>query len=615
MKKTIYLFIVLGMLASCRTKEKQTIDNYTQIQKKWTTPEGSVLHLTKYDEKYLSFVDGGGLSVKKNKRQKFTAIGTLGESEEIKGVWTFSEGNEGRADTLVLRYIPDTALAIDSISIVASKGEKGLVFTDKIGNLHKIDKENASLNLAEIKRTFIVKELTAERILLEEGNKHWELSYSTPSLATSFSITSLLRGLLGIFVLLSIAFLLSNNRKKISWRTIGFGLLLQVLLAVGILKISAIQYFFEQIGNFFVVILDFTKEGSTFLFGGFMDVETMGFVFAFQVLPTIIFFAALTSLLFYLGIIQKIVYALAWVMTKLLGISGPESLSVAGNIFLGQTESPLMIKAYLEKMTRSEILLVMTGGMATLAGGVLAAYIAFLGGDDPVQRLFFAKHLLAASFMAAPGAIVISKMLVPETEKTNTNIDIPKEKIGSNVLDAISNGTTEGLKLAANVAAMLLVFVALIAMTNHILAWFGDITTLNNLVSDWTGGQHNALSLEMLLGYIFAPLMWIIGVAVDDITLVGRLLGEKVIMTEFIGYVSLASLKSAGAFASSKSIIIATYMLCGFANFASIGIQIGGIGTLAPGKRKLLSEFGIRALLAGTLASLLSATLVGMILG
>jgi CNT family concentrative nucleoside transporter len=346
-----------------------------------------------------------------------------------------------------------------------------------------------------------------------------------------------------------------------------------------------------------------------------MNVSSFGFIFAFQVLPTIIFFAALPSLLFYWGIIQKVVYGLAWVLTKTLGISGAESLSVAGNIFLGQTESPLMIKAYLEGMTRSEILLVMTGGMATLAGGVLAAYVAFLGGDDPVQRVIFAKHLLAASIMAAPGAIVISKILVPQTEIVAVEIDVPTEKFGSNALDAISNGTGEGLKLAVNVGAMLLVFLAFISLFNYMFFKIGDLSNLNEHIVSFTDGKFDGLTLQFILGYAFAPLMWMIGVNINDIALAGQLLGEKLILTEFIGYVSLAEMKDAGAFTDNKTIIMATYMLCGFANFASIGIQIGGIGSLAPGKRKQLSELGLKALLGGTLASLLSATIIGMIIG
>lgn len=430
-----------------------------------------------------------------------------------------------------------------------------------------------------------------------------------------FSFIGFLRGALGMAVIILIAFIFSTNRKAISWKVVGIGLLIQVALALGILQVPFIQSFFEFIGKIFVVILDFTKAGTEFLFGGFLNTETYGFIFAFQVLPTIIFFSALTSLLFYLGIIQKVVYALAWLMTKAMKLSGAESLSVAGNIFLGQTESPLMIKAYLEKMNRSEILLVMTGGMATLAGGVLAAYISFLGGDDPVQRLIFAKHLLAASIMAAPGAVVVSKILVPQTEEIDKTMEISKDRIGSNILDSISNGTTEGLKLAANVAAMLLVFLAFIAMFNFIVGKVGGWTGLNPMIADITNGQYEKLSLQFILGYTFAPVMWLIGVSTPDITLLGRLLGEKIIMTEFIGYVSLANLKEMGAFSDPKSVIIATYMLCGFANFASIGIQIGGIGSLAPNKRVLLSQFGMRALLGGTLAALLSATIVGVILG
>ena len=432
------------------------------------------------------------------------------------------------------------------------------------------------------------------------------------------SFIPILRGVIGVLLVIAIAYMFSEKRSKISWKVVGYGLFFQISLAFLILNpfgISFLEYFrlgFEILGKVFVAILDFSSAGASFLFGSFLDTEKHGFLFAFQVLPTIIFFSALTSLLFYLGIIQKVVYFLALFMTKLLKLSGAESLSVAGNIFLGQTESPLMIKAYLSKMSRSELLLVMTGGMATLAGGVLAAYIAFLGGDDPSERLIFAKHLLAASFMAAPGAVIISKILIPQTEKIDSNIKVPKEKIGSNILDAISNGTVEGLKLAVNVASMLLVFIAFLAMANFILLKIGSLTGLNSFISEFSNGQFNEFSLQVILGYFFAPLMWLLGVCSEDITLVGRLIGEKLIMTEFIGYISLGDLKSAGAFTEEKSITMATYMLCGFANFASIGIQIGGIGSLAPTKRKLLSELGLKALLAGTLASLLSATIVGM---
>ena len=437
---------------------------------------------------------------------------------------------------------------------------------------------------------------------------------ASDNISEGFSLTVILRGLLGMCALIGIAWLFSENRKAVSWRVVGIGLAMQLLLAICILYIPFVRGIFEIVGHMFVKVLDFTRAGSIFLFGDLMDIKSFGFIFALQILPTIIFFAALTSVLFYLGWIQKVVYGLAWLLTKALKISGAESLSVAGNIFLGQTEAPLMIKEYLEKMNRSEILLVMIGGMATVAGGVLAAYVGFLGGDDPVLRLFYAKHLLTASVMAAPGAIVIAKVLVPQTDDISTEISISKEKAGTNFLDAMSNGTTEGLKLALNVGAMLLVFFAFIALFNYGFYKIGDLIGLNAWIVDISNGQFDGLSLEFILGYAFAPLMWLIGVAGEDITLVGRLLGEKIIASEFVGYESLARMKGSGAFSDKRSVIMATYMLCGFANFASIGIQIGGIGSLAPGKRKLLSEFGFKALIGGTLASLMSATIVGMLL-
>jgi CNT family concentrative nucleoside transporter len=417
--------------------------------------------------------------------------------------------------------------------------------------------------------------------------------------------------------LLIIAFLFSSNRKAIDWKTVGLGIIFQLLIAIGVLRVGFIQKTFEWIGGLFVSVLDYTRAGSMFLFDGLIaDMDKFGFIFAFQVLPTIIFFSALTSLLFYLGLIQRLVKVLALLLTKVLKISGAESLSVAGNIFLGQTEAPLLIKAYLEKMNKSEMLLVMIGGMATVAGAVLAAYIGFLGGNDPVLRLQFAKHLLAASVMAAPGAIVISKILYPQTESINTDVSVSQEKIGSNILDAIANGTTEGLRLAVNVGAMLLVFVAFIAMINGMLGWVGDITTLNSWMAANT--SYDSFSLEAILGYIFAPLMWLIGVPSVDMALMGQLLGIKLAASEFVGYIQLAELKdvaNATHLSFNKSIIMATYMLCGFANFASIGIQIGGIGSLAPGQRKTLSEFGMKALIGGTIASLMSATIAGMIIG
>ena len=431
-----------------------------------------------------------------------------------------------------------------------------------------------------------------------------------------FSLESFIRGFFGIVVLIFISFLFSKNKKAVKWKTVFIGLGLQLILAVAVLKISFVKNIFETAGKVFVKILDFTMQGTAFLFGDLVSADNFGNVFVFSILPTVIFFAALTSILFYFGIIQKVVKIMALLLSKLLGVSGPESLSVAGNIFLGQTESPLMIKAYLEKMSKSEILLVMIGGMATVAGGVLAAYIGFLGGDDPEMRVFYAKHLLTASVMAAPGAIVISKILIPETEKVNDNFEVSKDKIGTNFLEAISNGTSEGLKLAANIGAMLLVFLAFIAMINYFLNGVGDLFQINQLISENT--VYQKLSLELILGFLFSPLMWLIGVAKEDITLMGQLLGIKLAASEFIGYIQLSSLKDVSSEVHlnyQKSIVMATYMLCGFANFASIGIQIGGIGALEPKQKKNLSKLGFLAVLGGTIASLLSATIAGMIIG
>lgn len=434
--------------------------------------------------------------------------------------------------------------------------------------------------------------------------------------STGPSIVSLLRGVTGMLVLIFIAFLLSNNRRAISWKTVGIGLFIQILIAVGVLKINFIKNIFEILGGFFIKILEFTGEGTKMLLGEFGNIETYGFIFVFQALPVIIFFSALTSILYYFGVIQKIVGFLAWGLTRIFKISGAESLSVAGNIFLGQTEAPLLIKAYLEKMNRSEIFLVMVGGMATVAGSVLGAYIGFLGGNDPILRLEFAKSLLAASVMAAPGAIVIGKIIYPQTEKVENDVTISKEKIGSNLLSAISIGTGEGIKMAVNVGAMLLVFIALIAMLSNIFSVIGDVLGINNWISKNT--IYSNLSIEFLLGYLFAPIVWIIGVAKEDIALMGQLLGVKLVASEFVGYTQLVELKNELNpihFSYQKSIIMATYMLCGFANFASIGIQIGGIGIIAPKIKKILTELGLKAMIAGTLVSLMSATIAGIILG
>ncbi len=497
--------------------------------------------------------------------------------------------------------------------------------------------------------------------------------------SAGFSLESLLRGAIGMATLVAIAYAFSSNRKAVNWKVVGVGLSIQLLLAIGVIYVDSVQNVFKWVGSIFINIMDFTKAGTGFLFSSFGtgEIESPLINFAVMILPTIIFFSAITSVLFYMGIIQKIVKGLAWLLTKALKISGAESLSVAGNIFLGQTEAPLMIKKYLDSMNRSEILLVMIGGMATVAGGVLAAYVGFLGGEDKALQLFYAKHLLAASVMAAPGAIVVAKILMPQTEAIESNIEISNESVGTNFLDALTNGTSEGLKLAMNVGAMLLVFFSFIALVNFILSFLGTILNLASLaglvvasalgtilwmkkspeLATWkaiilsttltftlymivmsigtnyygleafddnfnlliaNNTSYNNLSLEFIFGHLFAPLMWLIGVATEDITKLGQLLGVKIIASEFVGYENLATLKDTAQevhLMYDKSILMATYMLCGFANFASIGIQVGGIGSLAPGQRKTLSEFGVKALIGGTLASLFSATMAGMLVG
>jgi len=433
---------------------------------------------------------------------------------------------------------------------------------------------------------------------------------------SGISLESFFRGLSGIFILLLFAYLLSNNKSKIQWKTVFIGLSFQILIAISVLKIGFIKIIFETIGVFFVKLLEYTGSGIEMLFGELADTSKYGFIFVFQALPIIIFFSALTSILYYFNIIQKIVKFLAVVLTKLLNISGSESLSVAGNIFLGQTEAPLLIKGYLNKMNRSEMFLVMVGGMATVAGSVLGAYIGFLGGDDPVLKLEFAKSLLAASVMAAPGAIVISKIIYPQTEKIVSEIDVSNVSIGDNFLSSISAGTSEGIKMAVNVGAMLLVFLALIAMINGGLSGVGNLFGINSWIENNT--IYDCFSIEFLLGYLFAPLMWLIGVAKEDITIMGQLLGIKLVASEFVGYTQLVDLKNINSnihFTYQKSVIMATYMLCGFANFASIGIQIGGIGIIAPKRRKMLTQLGLKAMLAGTIVSLISASIAGIIIG
>ena len=456
-----------------------------------------------------------------------------------------------------------------------------------------------------------------DKLILTENNIDYVFTNKPLVFSKKKSFTNkLLRGLLGLVSLIILAFVFSRNKRNINWSLVVKGLLIQLLLAILILKVPIVQNLFEWISSVFVTVLQFSKQGALFLFGEtLVNSNEFGAIFAFQILPTIIFFSALTSLLFYLGILQKVVYFFAYLMKKTLKLSGAESLSAAGNIFLGQTESPLLVKPYIEKMTTSELLCLMSGGMATIAGGVLAAYIGFLGGSDPEQQLFFAKHLLTASVMSAPAAVVLSKILLPETENINEDMTISNEKLGCNSFEAISIGTTQGIKLAVNVGAMILVFIAFISLVNYFLNDFiGANTQLNNQIKEITNGQYTGLTLEFILGYILAPLTWLMGVCKEDMVLVGQLLGEKTILNEFVAYISLSELKESGKFFEEKSIIISTYILCGFANFLSIGIQIGGIGSIAPSRTGDLSKLGILALIAGTLASLLTAVIVGTIL-
>jgi concentrative nucleoside transporter, CNT family len=445
-----------------------------------------------------------------------------------------------------------------------------------------------------------------------DNNSERLFTYHTPEVLnnTGFSFESLWKGLLGIVTLLVLGYLFSSDRKSIRWNQITKGILLQIILALLILKVPYAEDVFDYLSRAFTKVVNMAHEGATFVFGsvvtGNMDPVVKNFVT--WILPSVIFFSALSALLYYWGVLQRVVYVMAIVMKRLMGLSGAESVAAAGNIFLGQTEAPLLVKPYLGKMTKSEIMSLMVGGMATIAGGVLAAYIAFLGEGDPIKELFFAKHLLAASIMSAPAAIVFAKMLVPEKEKFDTNLEVSKEKLGSNTLEAIANGTTDGIKLAVNVGAMLIVFVSLIALCNFILFKIGDWSGLNSLIAG--GGTYSVLSFEFLTGHLFAPLAWLMGVPWQDAMLVGQLMGEKTILNEFVAYPHLGKLQDE---LTSKSVIMATYVLCGFANFASIGIQVGGIGALAPERKSQLAKFGIQALIAGTLACMMTAVLVGMI--
>ncbi len=422
------------------------------------------------------------------------------------------------------------------------------------------------------------------------------------------------RGLMGMIFLIGLCYVLSNNRKAINWKLVIMGIVAQLGFAIGVLsqgKYNFFRIFIQWISDKFVEVINLAHKGIEFMFGNLADAGgSWGYTFAIQALPNIIFFAALSSLFYYLGILQKIVYFFALLLSK-LKVSGAESVSTAANIFLGQTEAPLMVRPFLEKMNRSEILCIMVGGMANTAGSVLAAYVGFLGGNDPAQQHFFALHLLSQSIMSAPAAIVCSKILFPQTEKIDERILINKDKFGENALDAISLGTTDGLKLAVNVGAILIVFTALMYVLNWVLGSIGYYTGLNALVSSFSHGRYDSLSFQMILGYLFSPIAWLIGVKQMDMVAVGQLLGEKTIINEFQAYITFGKMKAEGLITDPRSILITTYALCGFANIASIGIQIGGISQLAPSQRKNLTELGFKALIGGTIACLMCACIAG----
>ena len=592
------IIVVLTLFSSCSKKQESTPEQL--LKRKWLLTEENKTDSSQF---FIFSTNQKGENTFQLKFNKFS-------SELITGSWKLNGG------TIVLekRNTANFQHAVDSISYQG----------DSTGNQLRIYQSGKELGSIEDGKlidpnnfiSFTIDTLSSNSLQITDENKgKISFVYVPRVLGTNINLESIARGILGLFVLVLIGWILSENKKKIDWKLVGIGIGLQLIFALGVLKVPFIEHVFEGISGFFISVISFTQEGTKFLFSSFGSgaIESPLLNFVVMVLPTVIFFSALTSLFFYWGILQKIVYGLAWVMKRTMRLSGAESMAAAGNIFLGQTEAPLLVKPYLANMTRSEIMCLMSGGMATIAGGVLAAYIGFLGGDDPQEQMYFAKHLLAASVMSAPAAIVAAKLLVPETEEVNREMKIPKERIGSNALEAITNGTTDGLKLAANVAAMLLVFIALIAMGNFVLKdMIGEWTGLNEIISQNT--SYDGLSMQFIVGYAFAPIAYLLGVPSGDIVLVGQLMGEKTILNEFYAYTSLGEMKASGKFVSEKSIIMSTYILCGFSNFASIGIQIGGIGALAPSKRATLSQLGFRALIGGTLACLFTAVVVGMLM-
>lgn len=433
---------------------------------------------------------------------------------------------------------------------------------------------------------------------------------------SGISLESLLRGILGIVTVLAVAYALSYDRKRIDWKLIGGGLIMQVIFALAVLYIPFVGTALEWTGKAFIKLMDFTQAGVGFLLGPYAT-KSNGFIFLIHSLPVVIFFSALVSLFYYWGIIQRVVGAFSWLLRKFMNISGAEGLVTSGNIFMGMTESPVLIKNYLPAMNKSEIFLVMVSGMGTIAGTVMATYIGMLSGGDPVARVLFAKHLISASLMAAPGSIVLAKMLCPQTEvAVDQAATLEKGSSHPTALDALAAGTSTGIRLMVNIAAMLLVFIALVALANYLLeGLLGRYTGLNEWIVSVTDGKAQGLTFQFILGVILAPFMWLIGIPSPDIMLVGSLLGQKTILNEFVAYFQLQEWKDAGMFMYQKSILMSTYILCGFANISSIGILLGGMGVLAPEKKEMITRFGFPAMIAGALVSVLSATIIGMILG
>lgn len=511
----------------------------------------------------------------------------------------------------------DSALIFSPVSFeeveakrLAAETQEEIVVLDTLGNIDTVT-VNVSSDLASLPRIDtlqITKNNFRKLSVVTSGGFGRTYQLEEYAKSQGFSMYGLSRGILGVLALVFIGWLFSTSRKDINWALVGKGLALQLVLALLILKVPFVEGIFEFVARGFRKVIDFSHDGAHFLFGNGDDMPVMLKNFAFYILPSVVFFSALSSLLYYFGILQRIIKVMAWIMKKLLGLSGSESVAAAGNVFIGQTEAPLLVKPYLARMTKSELMCLMVGGMATIAGGVLAAVIGILGEGDAVKEVFYAKHLLAASLMSAPAAIVFSKILVPEKEKFSEDLSVSQESVGVNALEAITNGTTDGLKLAVNVGAMLLVFVSLIALANYILYKFGAVTDLNAVIA--SGGYFDALSFEAISGYIFSPLAWLMGVEWYDAVYVGQLLGEKTILNEFIAYPHMGEIQDEMSF---KSVLMSTYVLCGFANIASIGIQVGGIGILAPQRKSQLAKFGVRALVGGTLACMMTAVLVGVL--